>query len=88
MIVGSWETHFWIISVMVVPGATALTRMPSGPYSMAAVSVRLLTARLAAAYAASPELPLKLPTLLLLTIAPLPAVARMALISAIIASQR
>ncbi|SUB09022.1 Uncharacterised protein [Nocardia brasiliensis] len=31
------------ISVEVVPGAMALTRMPSGPYVTAALAVRLLT---------------------------------------------
>jgi len=33
-----------IISVSVVPGATALTRIPSGPYVTAADSVRPFTA--------------------------------------------
>ena len=38
-------------SVSVVPGATATTRIPWGPSSTAIVSVRWLTAALAAAYA-------------------------------------
>lgn len=84
---GDAASQSWSISVSVVPGAMALTRMPSGPYVTAADSVRLLTARFIAPYAGSWGLPLRLPMLEVLTMAPVPAVARMAATSAAMASQ-
>ena len=64
------------ISVSVVPGAIALTLMFSGPYVIAADSVRLFTARFVAPYAGSAGLPANPPTLDVLTMLPLPAVAQ------------
>ena len=53
---------------------------------IAADSVRLFTARFIAPYAGSAGLPIRLPTLELFTIAPVPAVARIAATSATMAS--
>lgn len=86
MVPGDLSSHSCSISVSVVPGAMALTRMPSGPYVTAADSVRLLTARFVAPYTGSWGLPVRLPTLEVLTMAPRFAVARMAAISAFMAS--
>ena len=67
---GSSCRHWTNIGVSVGPGATTLTRMPSGPLSWAAVRVKPMTACLVAWYAPSPVFPRNPPTLLVLTIDP------------------
>ncbi len=50
-------TNSLAISVRIVPGATALTRIRSGPHSTASERTRPLTPAFAAQYAARPPIP-------------------------------